>query len=165
MSNAILFRMQAGIQGAVSRESKADIEAMAGNASTPFPQFGLPGKIVGGLFVPTTAVGDITPIGVLVRPYPTQGGNASDPLGTSVPLPSAIANVLRRGYFSAFCQSLPGSIVLGGQVFVRYANPAGGAIVGGIEATLIATTSIGLTNAVWNSLPDANGIAEVAFNL
>jgi hypothetical protein len=165
MSNAILFRMQAGIQGSVSRESKADIEAMAGNSGTPFPQFGLPGKLVGGLFVPLTAVGDVTPVGFLLRPFPTTGQNASDPLGTSVPQTTALANVLRRGYLSAFCQANPGSIVFGGQVFLRYASPAGAAIVGGVEATAIGATTVALTNAFWASLPDANGIAEIAFNL
>jgi len=157
--------MPFGVPGDISRGAgQATVEAQAFNPALPFPAFGMPGKIVGGLFVPLALVGDIAAYGFLVRPYPTRSANPSDPLGTSVPLCTAgrQADVLVRGYLNVFVQA--GVAAQGGQVFLRYANAAAGAILGGVEAALIAGTSIGI-NATFMGPSDPQGNAEIRFNI
>jgi hypothetical protein len=165
MSNAILFRMNYGIPGELSRPSQATVEPQAFNSSVPFNQYGIPGKMVAGLFVPLSLVGDTAPYGFLVRPYPITGLNASDPLATGVPICTGgfAANVMRRGYMTVFCQA--GSPVIGGAIYVRYANPAGAAVLGGVEAALIGGTTVALTNCAFMSGIDPSGNAEIQFNI
>lgn len=167
ISNAYSFRMPFGFAGDITRASTSvgSVETQAFNASLPFASFGIPGKIASGLFVPLAVVGDVTPYGFLVRPYPITGLNASDPLGTAVPNCTAgqEANVLRRGYINAACNA--GVAALGGVVYVRYANPSGVLVVGGLEATSVGGSNVALTNAVWMGPADTNGVAEIAFNI
>lgn len=167
MSNAILFRMPNGVAGDISRPSMSTIEAQAFNSSLPFASYGIPGKIASGLFVPLTAVGDTTPFGLLVRTYPVTGLNASDPLGTAVPICTGgfAANVLRRGYMTVQLNAGASSAALGSAVYFRYANPSGAAVVGGLEGAAVGATTVALTNAIFMGPADANGFAEVAFNI
>lgn len=165
MSNAILYRMNFGVPGDISRNAAgATVEPQAFNPATPFSAFGFPGKMVGGLFVPLTVVGDVAAYGFLARPYPTTGLNASDPLGTGVPKCTAgrQADVMVRGYMNVFCQA--GVAAQGGQAFMRYANAAGAAVLGGIEAAFISGTNIGI-NAFFMTPSDPSGNAEIRFNI
>lgn len=163
MSNAILYRMAQGIPGDVSRASVSTIESQPLASGTPFPGYGLPGKISGGAFVPVSAVGDTAPYGLLVRPFPTTGPDASDPLGTAVPPTTGVANILRRGYMTVKCNA--GTPALGGAVYIRYANGVTATPVGGIEAAAVASTTVALTNAIFTGAADANGNVEIAFNI
>ncbi len=162
MGNAITFRMNQGVPGGVTRQSQAQIEAQILGA-TAIPGYGQPVKLTAGLAVPLALVGDTQAYGWLVRPFPTQGPNASDPLGTSVPPTTAgtILNILVKGYITVFCQANPGSIVAGGTVYLRYANPSGQAIVGGVEATAIGATTVAMLNARFTGNVDAAGNAEI----
>lgn len=167
MSNAILYRMAQGVQGAITRQQTAlgSVEPQAFNSSLPFPSYGVPGKMVSGLFVPLSAVGDTAPYGFLVRPYPIVGLNASDALGVAVPLCTGgvAANILRRGYMSIVCNA--GTPVQGGTLYMRYANPSGALVLGGIEATSVGGSNVALTNVQFTGPADSAGNVEIAFNI
>jgi hypothetical protein len=174
MSNAILYRAPFGVQGDITRPSQQNVEAWGFNSANVFAQYGVPGKIVSGLFVPCVAAGDVSLIwGFLVRPYPISPLNASDALGTSVPNCTAgfVANVLRRGYLNVFVQLNAASVAAGGSVYMRTAGAIAGQILGGIEGATtgnntVLTASQGLAGGIVFTGPaDANGIAEIAFNL
>jgi hypothetical protein len=159
--------MPYGVPGDIARgfSGQQTVESQAFNPLLPFLAFGLPGKMAGGLFVPLALVGDVGAYGWLVRPFPTVGLNASDPLGAGVPLCTAgrQADVLVRGYLNVFCQA--GVAAAQGTVYLRYANPAGAAIVGGVEAALIAGTTIALTGVSFMGPSDPNGNAEIRINI
>jgi len=160
---AYLFRMPSGIPGDVSRPSQSTIESGFFNPSSPFPAYGLPGKIVSGQFVPLAASDPATAVyGILVRPFPTTGANASDPLGTSVPPTSGVCNILRRGYVTVLNQA--GTPALDGQVYSRVASPSGSKTIGDIEAASDSTNTIAL-NATFMNAGDASGNVEIGFNI
>jgi hypothetical protein len=161
MSNAILYRMAQGIPGAISRPG-ALIEGQPLNSGTPFASFGIPVKYSGGYAVPITAVGDVIQ-GFLVRSFPMTGPNASDPIGTSAPPTSGVASVMNQGYMTVQCNA--GTPALGGAVYVRYANAAGGTPIGGIEAAAVASTTVAIPGAVFTCAADAGGNVEIRFNL
>lgn len=164
MGNAILYRMPSGIPGAVTRQGVATIESVIHDQNNAFSAFGLFGKLSGGKFVPLGAGDAATAIyGLLVRPYPTQGANASDPLGTAVPPTIGVANVLRRGYIAVKLNA--GTAALGGQVYVRIANAAAGKPINGIEAAADGTNTIAVAGATFMSAADASGNVEIAYNI
>lgn len=164
MGNAILYRMPSGIPGAVTRQAVSTIEPAILDSTNAFSAFGLFGKLVAGKFVPIGAGDAASSVyGLLVRPYPTQGASASDPLGTAVPPTTGVANVLRRGYMTVKLNS--GTAALGGQVYVRVANAAAGKPIGGIEAAADGTNTIAVTGATFMSAADASGNVEIAYNI
>lgn len=133
MGNAFLYRMPSGIAGAISRSQSSDVDTGIFDASYPFSAYGVPCKEVSGKLRPI-ASGDTAAnvIGFLVRPFPTTGANASDPLGTAVPPTTGIGNRLIRGYMTV--KNNYGSPARNGQVYVRVANASSGKPIGGIEA-------------------------------
>jgi hypothetical protein len=76
LGNAFMFRMPAGIPGAINRPDQATIEPVALNPANPFTAYGRFGKTVAGLFVPQ-AGGDTVALitGLLVRPFPIQSSS------------------------------------------------------------------------------------------
>lgn len=163
MGNVFLYRMPSGIAGDVSRPSQSTIEPVPYSA-TAFAGFGLFAKIVSGKAVPlgaSDAAADV--YGLLVRAYPTQGGNASDPLGTSTPPVVGIADIMRRGYMTV--KSNAGTASLNSQVYVRVATPAAGKPIGGIEAVADGANTIAITGAKFMHAADASGNVEIAFNI
>lgn len=168
--SVIAFRMPFGVQGDVTRPSQSTIEAQALSAALPFAQYGLPGKVSSGKFVPVAANNDLV-YGFLVRPFPITGANASDPLGTSVPSTLDTASILRRGYFNVLVQLGAASCALGSSVYIRYQNPSGSQIVAGVEGAstgntylLSASTGYGF-GGYFTGPADGNNIAEIAFNI
>ena len=101
--------------------------------------------------------------GLLVRPYPTTGGAASDPLGTATPPASGIGDVMRRGYMTV--KNNAGTPALNGQVYVRVAAAAAGKPIGGIEAAADSTNTIAITGAIFTNAGDAKGNVEIAYNI
>lgn len=163
MSNAYLFRMPQGVQGDLTRPSQATVEAQAFNAAAAFASYGIPGKMVSGLFVPLSLVGDTSPYGFLIRPYPITGASASDPLGTAVPPTTGVANILRRGYMNVVCNA--GAPAFGGTVYVRYANPTGPLPNGGLEATSVPGSNVALLGVIFMGGADSAGNVEIGFNI
>jgi hypothetical protein len=129
---AFLYRMPNGIPGDVTRQSISTIEGAVLGA-TAFGAYGLFAKISSGKIIPITT-GDVASsvAGLLVRPFPITGANASDALGTSVPPTSGIGNLLKRGYATVALKS--GTAAMGGQVYVRVGNASSGKPIGGVEA-------------------------------
>jgi hypothetical protein len=157
---AILYTPNYGVPGDISRPNApyvAETQAIS-SANTAFPAFGLPGKMVSNFFVPIASTGDAV-YGILVRPYPAQGQNASDPLGTAVPITNGPVSVLRKGYINVFCQL--GTPAQGSNVYVRYQNPSGSQIVGGLEQGSTGN-NYQLTGAIWTGPADASGNAEIS---
>jgi hypothetical protein len=166
MGNAILFAMDYGVAGSLSRGAgQATVESQKFVSAAPFASYGLPAKLVAGTGIePMSATGDGAKIyGFLVRPYPITSPNASDPLGTSTPPTSGVANVMRRGYMSVKCNA--GTPAQNGQVYVRVANGAAGTPVGGVEAASVAGTTEAVTGAFFMGSADADGNVEIAFNI
>ena len=161
---AFLYRMPSGIPGDVSRQSNSTIEPQVLDPANPFSAYGLFGKISSGKFIPVGA-GDVATsvFALLVRPFPTQGANASDPLGTGVPKTSGVCDALRRGY--AFVKSNNGTPALGGTVYIRVANPSGAKVIGGIEAASDSTNTIAVPGAMFTGAADANGNCEISLNI
>lgn len=161
---ALLYRMNVGVQGDVSRQSQSTIESQQFNSALAFPTYGVPGKIASNLFVPI-ATGDViaSVYGILVRPFPSQGANASDPLGVSVPPTTGIANVLRRGWITVVCNN--GTPAKGGAVYVRTAAPSGAKVIGGIEATSDGANTFIMAGATFTGAADASGNVEIEYNI
>lgn len=155
---AYVTRMPYGYLGALSRgEGQATIEPAALNANNPFPEFGLPGKIEDGKFVPL-AEGDAVVYGFLLRPYPTQGHELTNLIGPT----NTIGDAIRRGYF--IVKNRAGSPAKNGQVYVRVAAPANGKIIGGIEAVADGENTIPIP-ATFMGAADSDGSVEIAFNI
>jgi len=161
---AFLYRMGNGVPGDVTRQSQSTIESGVFNPAAAFPAYGRFGKNVAGKFVPVGA-GDTAALvyGILVRPYPITGANASDPLDTAVPPTSGIADVLRRGYINV--KNNAGTPAQGGLVYIRVAAAAAGKPIGGIEAAADGANTIVATGAIFMGAADANGNVEIAYNI
>ncbi len=72
MGNTFLYRMPAGISGAISRPQDLTVEPQLLDSSNLFPAYGLGGKISSGKFVPIAASDEASVlVGIYVRPYPT----------------------------------------------------------------------------------------------
>lgn len=161
---SFLKRMPYGIPGDVTRPSQSTIEAGVLNASLPFTKYGVPGKIASGKFVPLAGGEAAAAIyGLLVRPFPITGANASDPLGTAVPPTSGVADVLRRGYINV--KNNAGTPALNGVVYVRIAAGTVNQPIGGIEAAADGANTIVMTGAIFMGAADANGNVEIAYNI
>lgn len=135
-SNALLFRMNSGIPGDISRRQFTLVESVLLNTSLPFTAYGLPGKFVSGKFVPI-ADGDTAADvkGFLARPYPTQTANAD---GTGISS-LTIGDQIARGFLTV--KNNAGTPATEGQVYVRVANAASNTPIGGIEAASVSATT------------------------
>ncbi len=161
---AFLYRMPYGIPGDVTRASSATVEPQVFNSSLPFAGYGLFGKIASGKFVPVTTGDAASAVyGLLVRPFPTTGANASDPLATAVPPTSGMADVMRRGYANVKVNA--GTAALNGAVYIRVAAAAAGKPIGGIEAAADSTNTIQVSGCIFQGAADASGYAEISFNI
>jgi hypothetical protein len=173
---AFTFRMGAGFTGDVNRSHPASIEPALCDPTNPPPAYGTAllavagSQGVRGMLASDTAVTAI--YGVGVRPYPqspntqtTFGSQSTQPFGTPPPTPNQPIDVLRSGYIMT---KVSGSVAVakGGAVFVWIAASAGSHVQGGFEASTTAGSTIALdSKTTWNGSADANGIAELAFNL
>ena len=170
---AFTYRMGAGVPGDITRQSPATIESQIFDPNNAFASYGLFGKFASGKFIPVGS-GDASAAvyGMLVRPNPITGANGSDPLGTSVPPLSGIANVLRRGY--ANVKSNAGTPALNGAVYIRVGNASTGKPISGIEAAAENTIAsaayagntgngtLGTLSALTGAQPGAYNVAFVA---
>jgi len=160
MNNAFLYRMPGGIPGDNSRPSVATIESVVLDASNPFPVYGVPGKIVGGKFVPL-AEGDEASViyGMLIRAFPALGSEMTNLMGPR----NSVGDVMRRGYTTVKLNA--GTSALGGAVYVRVGAASAGKPVGGIEAAADGTNTVVLPGATFMSAADADGNVEIAYNI
>lgn len=164
---AFLYRMNAGIPGALSRgEDLAKLETNVFNSALPFTAYGLPGKISSGAFVPFAGGETAADMyGFLVRPYPTQDTPAiNDAIGNAVPGTTQPAVVLKSGYITATLNGTTDA-VKNGVVYIRVATPGAGKPIGGIEAASDTTNTIVLANCYFTGPKDGSNNVEIAYNI
>jgi hypothetical protein len=151
MSNqAFLYRMPAGLAGAVSRIEALVSEPNLIDTTTPPTVFGIPVKLVSGK-IQKCASGN-TPYGFLIRPYPTQSAT-SEALGTATPSLLQTCDVMKSGYMQVVSAGVPAK---DGQVYFLDAD-------GTITAS--ATSSTAIVGCKFMGAADANGLVEIAYNL
>ena len=166
MTNAFVYRMPAGIPGDVTRHESAKIEPQQMDADYPVTQFGLPVKMVSGKIRPFAAADTGQPYGFLVRPYPSQSGNANSPLGTAVaPDATKICDILVSGYMTVDCQN--GTPAKNGSVYYRKTDTSPDLLIGGIEVVDSGNDAelVAITNAHFMGTADDDGNVEIAFNV
>lgn len=160
--NVFQFRMPNGFAGGVSRVESATIEPNLIDDAVPPTIFGAPVKLVSGKVRNLTTSDTAAAVyGFLVREFPS--GASQDALGVSTPPTSGPASVLKRGYIMAGVNA--GTAAKNGTVYVRVAAAAAGKPLGGIEAVADSTNTVALTGAYFNGTADAQGVAEIAYNL
>ena len=170
---AIGFKMVAGFPGDVNRTHPASITAELTDVTFPPTLYGQ-GVIVNPA---TSSVRQLkttdttTPVaiyGITVRPFPSQqtSGGMTAGFGTGTPPVSGVIDIIRSGFIIV---NLPfgGSPVKNGPVYIRIAASSGLHVQGAFEAVAdtLGTNTVLVSNAVFNSSPDANGNVEIAFNI
>lgn len=164
MDNTFLYRMPAGIAGAISRPQDLTVEPQTLDSAKAFAAYGLAGKFSAGKFVPIEA--DDTAavvVGIYVRPYPT----ASQPdkvrqIGTGF---NFAGDCMKRGYVIVNLGVDASSVALGGDVYMRVATPTASSPLGAFLAAADGANTVQITNAFFNGPGDANGNIELAFNI
>ncbi|EPQ1146735.1 hypothetical protein I5498_21815 [Citrobacter amalonaticus] len=164
MDNTFLYRMSAGIAGAISRPQDLTVEPQTLDSAKAFVAYGLAGKFSAGKFVPieeadTAAV----VVGIYVRPYPT----ASQPdkvrqIGTGY---NFAGDCMKRGYVTVNLGADASAVTLGGAVYMRVATPSDTSPLGAFLAAADGENTVQITNAFFNGPGDANGNIELAFNI
>ncbi|MFV8845144.1 structural cement protein Gp24 [Serratia fonticola] len=164
MANTILYRMPAGIAGAISRPQDLTVEPHVLDSTKPFAAYGLGGKIAGGKFVPVEA-GDAATVmaGIFVRPYPT----ASQPdkvrqIGSGF---NFTGDNMKRGYVTVNIGGNASSVDLNAPVYMRVATPTEASPLGAFLAAADGANTVQVTNAVFNGPGDADGNIELAYNI
>lgn len=169
MSNAILYRMSAGIPGTPNRLEQCTIELQMYDTNTPPTVFGVPIKYVSGLVQPIAAADVIATVnqGLLVRPYPTQAA-VSEALGAATPNSTQIADVMKRGYLLVKVNaSVPAAVPSKGSiVYCRKTDHGAGEYpIGGIESDADAGKCEAIPCCFFTGAMDAAGNCEVSYNL
>ncbi|KLF68632.1 hypothetical protein [Klebsiella aerogenes] len=164
MDNTFLYRMPAGIAGAISRPQDLTVEPQTLDSTKAFAAYGLAGKFSAGKFVPIEATDTAAVVvGIYVRPYPT----ASQPdkvrqIGTGY---NFAGDCMKRGYVTVNLGSDASAVTLGGEVYMRVATPTASSPLGSFLAAADGDNTVQLTNAYFNGPGDANGSIELAFNI
>jgi hypothetical protein len=171
---AIPFRMGAGAPGDVNRTHPASIPPFLVDPTNPPTAFGMPAVInpaSGGLRGILATDGALTDIdAIVVRPYPIQQQTATNygaqAFGTGVPPTSQPVDGLVSGYIMV---QVPAGQqpTKKGTVYIWIGAAGGGHVVGGFEAVNGAGNTIAIASdkTYFNSPADANGVAEIAFNI
>lgn len=166
VSNAIVYRMAAGIPGDPNRAWACVIEPQiitpVGSTGAP-GAYGLPVNIdaTTGL-VRTVASPDAAAYGMLVRPFPANSGQ--DGLGTSTPVAKGPCEVMVSGYITVLLNGATAA-KKAGIVYIRILNASAGKPIGGIEAASDGGNTIALPiNWYFMGPADANGNVEIAVN-
>ena len=162
---AILYRMPVGIAGAISRPQDLTTETVILNAANTFSQYGLAGKdSADGKFIPLAAGDAATAItGLYVRPYPTTSTpDMVRQVGTAVHF---TGDVMKRGYMSVKITGTAVNLKKGAPVYVRNASPTDASPLGAILGAEIDGETVVLPNATFTGAGDADGNAEIAYNI
>lgn len=171
---AFKYRMGAGYPGDVNRTHPVDILPSLMDTTNPPTAFGQAVVIdatshaIRKLTAADTA--DLNLYGITVRPYPIQQAVSNQNfgaigLGASALPTSGEVDVMCRGFMIVAVVPGVSTPVKGGPVYVWTAATSGSHIQGGFEAVASAGNTVEVLNAYWNSAPDANGFAEIAFNI
>jgi hypothetical protein len=174
---AITYRMGANAPGDITRLDASDTEPAIMDGSNPVLAYGL-----AGVYDRTSANGlrsvissDTTIDGFVVRPYPQQANapgtfGAAQGFGTATPPSTGVVDVLKRGYMAAAVGgnlSDAQALTKGSTIYIWKAASTGNHVQGGVEAIANAGNTIALPtgNFYFNGPSDANGIAEIVYNI
>jgi hypothetical protein len=169
--NVFLYRMPVGYPGQINRVEQAKIEAQV---IMPATGTNVPAALGIGLVVDATTGFMRTPIagdaitslyGLIVREYPTQGGQA-DALGSyTLPIQGAVS-IMKSGYMMVLVGGAAAPSK-GSPVYWRINGAVTGKQIGGFEAALDATpaNTLLVPNAYWTGAADATGICEIAYDI
>jgi hypothetical protein len=155
-----------GVPGQITRSGDFTVESYDMDTALPLVGFGLPVKNDGTGQATGIVGGDTTAavLGFLVRDFPSVSGSlANQAFGAATPPTSGVVGILRRGYVCV--KNNNGTSAKDGIVYVRTAVPSGAKVVGGIEATADGANTFALTGARFTGASDADGNAEIAFNI
>lgn len=163
MSNAILYRIPAGIPGALSKGAgQATIETGIFAAANYPEAFGVFVKYSSGKVAKLVGAESTTDVvGVLVRPYPTQY-TSSEALGAATPDITKLANIMKRGYIMV--KLAFGTASKGAQVYACVSADGGNAI-GDIGDSSDSGHCIAVPGAYFTGGADDNGNVEIAYNI
>jgi hypothetical protein len=184
-SNALLYRMPAGIPGDVNRAFQSTEEPNILDSNYPFLGYGLACVMdqtdyqirpAGGST--TTNKTDTAAVlyGLLIRPFPTNQQTTSsffgqNPLSATQPAPptSGLCDVLKRGYMTVLLQGATAAEP-GAPVYVQVTGADANTttdVCGGIHAAAdagcVQAGSAGTT--YFRGTADSNGNVEIAWNL
>jgi hypothetical protein len=170
---AFKYRMGAGYPGDVNRTHPVDILPSLMDTTNPPTAFGQAVVIDATSHairkIIATDDANISLYGITVRPYPFQQAQTNQNFGavgigaSGLPV-SGEVDVMCRGFMIVAVPT--GQTPLkGNPVYVWYEASTGSHVQGGFEAQASAGNTIEVLNAYWNSSADANGYAEIAFNI
>ncbi|ELY2859477.1 structural cement protein Gp24 [Cronobacter sakazakii] len=162
---SLLYRMPVGIPGAISRPRDMTIEPVILDAANTFNFYGLAGKdSADGKFIPLAEADTADVItGLYVRPYPTTSTpDMVRQVGTGK---SFTGDVLKRGYMTVKVGGTAVGLTKGAPVYVRTANPTEDSPLGAIMGAAVDGETVALPNAVFTGSGDAEGNAEIAYNI
>lgn len=162
---SLLYRMPVGIAGAVSRPRDMTIEPVIIDAANAFSVYGLAGKdSADGKFVPLAANDTADLIsGLYVRPYPTT--STPDMVRQVGSGKSFTGDVMKRGYMTVNIGSTAVNLKKGSPVYIRNAKPTDASPLGAFLAAAVTDETVVLPNATFTGAGDAEGNAEVAYNI
>lgn len=162
---AYLYRMPVGIAGAISRPQDLTTEPVILDSTKTFSVYGLAGKdSADGKFIPLAASDAATVItGLYVRPYPTTSTpDMVRQVGTGK---NFTGDVMKRGYMTVNIGGTAVNLTKGAPVYVRNANPTDASPLGAILGAEITDETVVLPNAYFTGAGDAEGNAEIAYNI
>lgn len=174
---AYLGRMPAGSPGTVTRTHPASIfpglnDAVGGDPLTLYGQAAMYTATNSYRSVLASDQAASTAIaGVTVRPYPVQGVptatmGAPESFNTGGPQPSGEVDILKSGSILVLVSGATTNVKLGAPVYIWAAASSGAHVLGGFEADASGGNTFPLDNkTAWNGPPDANGVAELCFNI
>jgi len=151
---SILYRMDSGVAGALTRVNSAlVVEPVKVTATNTPTVYGIAVKVdANGVHPIGAGAVNADVYGLLVRPFPTQG----------VLEAGQVADVMKLGYMSVICRG-SATPVKGGLVYVRTVTGTD-TYIGSFSAAADSTNSFVLVGAHWVGGKDANGNAEIYFN-
>lgn len=159
---AFLYRMGAGVAGAVTRAEHALVQSSQIDDTNPPTAFGRFVKRVGGKLQPLAAGDAATLIkGLYVRNFPA-GTGTQDGIGTATPPTKGQGDVMRRGFMTVKLDE--GTADYDGQVYVR-TTAGSGKPVGNIAAAADAGNCVAVTGCFFVGPADASGIVEVEYRV
>lgn len=163
---AYLYRMPAGIAGAISRPQDLTVEPVILKSANAFPAYGLAGKIdTDGFFVPLADGDTVDKVkGIYVRPYPT----TSQPdmvrqVGADKNFPG---DAMKRGYMTVNLGADASALKKGGTVYVVISLDSTIDVpLGGFMSTSVSGKNVALPNAEFTGVGDAHGNAEISWKI
>lgn len=157
---SFLYRAPSGVAGDITRPFDVIVESGALNPAQAPAAFGLPVKLVSGVFE-KIASGDAATVfaGILSRVVPAIAGDTAQTMASGTPNVTAVQSIVVSGYVNVLCPI--GTPVRGGIVYMRV-TAASGKFVGDLEATADSTLNVVLPTVTWaTGGKDSANIAEI----